>query len=105
VTNQPEETEMTTEHVDINDTFLTGDGVRVTPVQELDGSLTLNPVDVACERCQTTTATDDPCCSSHSKALCHLCYRRTHFVEVCVAGCLGCASQGLPVVLTRAAVA
>jgi hypothetical protein len=27
--------------------------------------------------------------------LCHACYRRTHFVEVCVAGCPNCAREGL----------
>lgn len=40
------------------------------------------------------------CCSAHNKQLCHLCYRRTHFVEVCVAGCSECAAEGLPVKLS-----
>ncbi|MFF0821186.1 hypothetical protein ACFYUR_12445 [Micromonospora haikouensis] len=52
-----------------------------------------------CVRCTTTAAADGVCCSSHGKRLCHLCYRRTHFVEVCVAGCQQCAAEGLPVLL------
>ena len=55
--------------------------------------------DTACEFCGEN-ATEQPCCSSHGKTLCHRCYRRTHFVEVCVAGCKDCAAQGLPVVLS-----
>ncbi|XTZ18155.1 hypothetical protein ACQSSU_12675 [Micromonospora echinospora] len=50
-----------------------------------------------CSRCETTPAAPGICCSSHGKRLCHLCYRRTHFVEVCVAGCSDCAAEGLPV--------
>ncbi|MFI1194036.1 hypothetical protein ACH4T9_12375 [Micromonospora sp. NPDC020750] len=53
----------------------------------------------ACIRC-TTTAAVGTCCTSHDKKLCHLCYRRTHFVEVCVAGCPACAAEGLPVLLS-----
>ena len=41
------------------------------------------------------------CCSSHGKRLCHGCYRRTHFVVVCVEGCPECVAEGLPVVLTE----
>lgn len=52
-----------------------------------------------CWRCETTPAAGT-CCSSHKKDLCHLCYRRTHFVEVCVAGCTECATEGLPVKLS-----
>lgn len=48
-----------------------------------------------CERC-TTAAAVSRCCSSHGKNLCHRCYRQTHFVEVCVAGCSACAREGLP---------
>jgi len=52
--------------------------------------------DVArCERCPKPKV--GPCCSSHHKELCHECYRRTHFVEVCVASCSDCAAEGLPV--------
>lgn len=51
---------------------------------------------VPCSRCETTTARPGVCCSSHGKRLCHLCYRRTHFVEVCVAGCKDCAAENLP---------
>jgi hypothetical protein len=48
----------------------------------------------ACERCASRAAVGR-CCSSHGKNLCHGCYRRTHFVEVCVAGCALCAAEGL----------
>lgn len=51
-----------------------------------------------CVRCTTTPAAGT-CCTSHGKKLCHLCYRRTHFVDVCVAGCTECAAEGLPVLL------
>jgi hypothetical protein len=53
-----------------------------------------------CWRCETTPAAGT-CCSSHQKDLCHLCYRRTHFVEVCVAGCSECAAENLPVKLSE----
>jgi hypothetical protein len=43
-----------------------------------------------CQRIRPTYV----CCSSHRKALCHGCYRRTHFVEVC--GCQRCDCEGLP---------
>ena len=46
-----------------------------------------------CIRCESTPA-DGPCCSAHDKQLCHACYRRTHFVEVC--GCSSCEREGLP---------
>lgn len=36
------------------------------------------------------------CCSSHGKKLCHACYRRTHFSELCVVGCSLCIAEGLP---------
>jgi hypothetical protein len=52
-----------------------------------------------CVRCTTANAAE-VCCSAHDKHLCHLCYRRTHFVEVCVAGCRDCAAEGLPVNLS-----
>lgn len=35
------------------------------------------------------------CCSAHKKALCHRCYRRTHFVEICAPDCSDCAAAGL----------
>lgn len=54
----------------------------------------------ACSRCGATRAAAGECCSSHGRRLCHLCYRRTHWVEVCVAGCPDCASEGLPVCLS-----
>lgn len=50
----------------------------------------------ACSRCGERPAAGT-CCSSHGKQLCHGCYRRTHFVEVCAAGCPLCAAEGLPV--------
>lgn len=56
----------------------------------------------SCERCKVAYA-NGRCCSSHGKLLCHGCYRRTHFVELCAAGCPACASEGLPVNLYPAA--
>lgn len=53
-----------------------------------------------CVRCLTSAATGE-CCSSHGKKLCHACYRRTHFSELCVAGCPLCAAEGLPVRLAE----
>lgn len=47
-----------------------------------------------CIRCKMKPA-DGICCSSHGKRLCHGCYRQTHFVEVCVAGCSACTREGL----------
>lgn len=41
-----------------------------------------------CEHCEGMPAAELACCSSHNKKLCHACYRRTHFVEVC-----GCADD------------
>lgn len=35
------------------------------------------------------------CCSSHNIPLCHGCYRRTHFADLCVADCGLCAAEGL----------
>ncbi|GAA3765767.1 hypothetical protein [Micromonospora maritima] len=60
---------------------------------------------MSCIRCKTTEAAPGTCCSSHDKKLCHLCYRRTHFVEVCVEGCRDCAAESLPVKLRDLAVA
>jgi hypothetical protein len=51
-----------------------------------------------CVRCKASP-TLAFCCSSHNALLCHGCYRRTHFVEVCVEGCTDCAREGLGVVL------
>lgn len=47
-----------------------------------------------CLRCKVTPSAGT-CCSSHDKLLCHGCYRRTHFVEVCVEGCAACDREGL----------
>lgn len=47
-----------------------------------------------CVRCQTADA-DGLCCSSHDALLCHRCYRRTHFVEICGVACSRCAREGL----------
>jgi hypothetical protein len=52
-----------------------------------------------CEHC--FQAAVGACCSSHNKQLCHYCYRKTHFVEVCVEDCRNCAAEGLPAVLPR----
>lgn len=59
----------------------------------------LMQVDHLCINCSTKPG--ETCCSSHGKHLCHRCYRRTHFVEVCIAGCKDCAREGLPVVLSE----
>lgn len=59
----------------------------------------LREVDNICERCDEKPG--ETCCSSHGKHLCHGCYRRTHFVEVCVEGCSACGREGLPVLLAR----
>lgn len=47
-----------------------------------------------CIRCKATESAG-LCCSSHNAALCHGCYRVTHFVEVCVTGCSACEREGL----------
>jgi hypothetical protein len=54
---------------------------------------------VVCDLCKTAPPFA-PCCYAHDKMLCHACYRRTHFVEVCGAGCDACAREGLPEALT-----
>lgn len=51
-----------------------------------------------CVRCPTPA--QGVCCSSHGKALCHRCYRLTHFVEVCAEGCKACQAEGLPAVMS-----
>lgn len=62
-----------------------------------------NPADgpATCARCSTKPAQSGVCCSSHGRRLCHLCYRRTHWVEVCVTGCPDCATENLPVRLSE----
>lgn len=55
-----------------------------------------------CVRCYVVAATGE-CCSSHGKKLCHACYRRTHFSELCVEGCPLCAAESLPRVMTGGA--
>lgn len=60
----------------------------------------LAAMDADCVRCLATRAVGE-CCSSHGKHLCHLCYRRTHLVEVCVEGCSQCAADELPVRLSE----
>jgi hypothetical protein len=47
-----------------------------------------------CRRCKRRRG--EQCCTSHRTLLCHGCYRRTHFVEVCSEGCEKCATEGLP---------
>ncbi len=49
-----------------------------------------------CAQCGQTRA-NGGCCSAHGHILlCHRCYRRTHFVEVCGSECASCAAEGLP---------
>jgi hypothetical protein len=50
----------------------------------------------ACIRCKAKP-NNGLCCSSHNAALCHECYRWTHFVMVC--GCVHCTSEDLPKIL------
>lgn len=64
-------------------------GVYKSPLAEQPG-----PAVVTCIRCKGVESTG-LCCSSHNAALCHRCYRRTHAVERCVAGCGRCAREGL----------
>jgi hypothetical protein len=52
------------------------------------------PPAATCIRC-TSVPSAGLCCSAHKAALCHGCYRRTHFVEVCVSDCQNCAAEGL----------
>lgn len=54
--------------------------------------------ELRCYRCGTDPAVGQ-CCSTHGKHLCHSCYRRTHFVEVCIEGCELCRAEGLSRVL------
>ena len=50
---------------------------------------------MTCERCtKPHDHVTETCCSSHEKRLCHACYRRTHFVEVCDCGM--CAGEQVP---------
>lgn len=96
----------------IRDWTLRCDGVTSTLALDVaDGgtaairSLTLDGLTgcPTCERCKIVYA-NGRCCSSHGKLLCHGCYRRTHFAELCVAGCASCAAEGLPVRLADATV-
>ncbi|GAA0527155.1 hypothetical protein GCM10010172_04610 [Paractinoplanes ferrugineus] len=49
---------------------------------------------VVCIRCKSTESAG-LCRTSHNAALCHACYRITHFVEVCSRICMDCAREGL----------
>jgi hypothetical protein len=53
----------------------------------------LRRVDHLCDACDERPG--EFCCSAHSAHMCHACYRRNHFVEVCVAGCAACEREGL----------
>ena len=65
---------------------------------EVGSSTDCGDADISrCIRCKTTPA-DQLCCSSHNALLCHGCYRRTHFVEVCIAGCAACTRENLPLI-------
>lgn len=63
-------------------------GVYVSPLAEQP------PAVLTCIRCKGIESAG-LCCSSHNAALCHRCYRRTHFVERCATGCESCAQEGL----------
>lgn len=77
---------------------MVGDYVPLARLFEVFGDLhEVEP----CERCHDVVSTGK-CCSSHKKELCHRCYRQTHFVEVCVAGCEACAVESLPVLMDGA---
>jgi hypothetical protein len=64
-------------------------GVYVSPLSAQPA-----PVPPGCIHCKGAPSTG-PCCSSHNARLCHRCYRRTHFVERCHAGCERCVREGL----------
>ncbi len=55
---------------------------------------------VVCTHCGEWPA-ESVCCSSHERELCHGCYRRTHFVEICGVPvgdgrkCSKCQAEGL----------
>lgn len=51
------------------------------------------PKTVSCIQCESDSV--GLCCSSHKAALCHRCYRLTHFVEICGSACDSCAREGL----------
>lgn len=39
---------------------------------------------MTCTRCgNPADHTTETCCSSHNRVLCHMCYRITHWVEIC----------------------
>jgi hypothetical protein len=71
------------------DGFVTMSGAAFVELLRAAGTALL-----ACVRCESTPAVGF-CCSSHEKRLCHRCYRRTHFVEVCVPGCQDCKREDL----------
>lgn len=59
------------------------------------------PLIPGCVRCGDRAA-ESVCCSSHERELCHGCYRRTHFVEICGVPdeeggrrCSKCAAEGI----------
>src|SRR6266542_3101614 len=63
--------------------------VRCVPVSRTitaeEGQQPVN--DPKCERCGDVADYSTPtCCSSHGKVLCHRCYKRTHFVDICNCG-------------------
>jgi hypothetical protein len=52
------------------------------------------PAHEPCVRCGKPADHDtETCCSSHEKRLCHACYRRTHFVEVCRCSRPACVAE------------
>lgn len=52
-----------------------------------------------CQRCERIRLLTH-CCMAHMKEMCHECYRRSHFVEVCHPECTRCARDGLAPVLS-----
>ena len=71
---------------------INGQGERANCSSSACGCRTFR--DATCIRC-TKKPSVGPCCSSHNVALCHGCYRRTHFVEICTQGCPSCLAEGL----------
>lgn len=69
------------------------DGVREIPAEESTGYC-ISCYPYTCRVCRRRRG--EVCCSSHDARMCHGCYRRTHFVEICVEGCEKCAAEGLP---------
>lgn len=81
---------MTTPEPVIRDLF----DLSPTQLNAVFEALFPEPDRTQCSRCMRR-ASLGPCCGSHGVDLCHGCYRRTHFVEICVEVCTDCAAEGL----------